>query len=396
MLYIPDFAYENHLVYKIKEGDTLKKVAEQLEVDSYSLRSYHNMRCPLDDLIEADFKPNLKFLIIESEESKIARATHRENVHFANNFKLPFTPQGLNNNYLAMYTMENGEEQHTVKEEINVKFINKDKNDFSLIEINRISQVYVDGKEADTMADELAEKTAKVFYPLQVVIDPKGELVAIYNYEDIRNRWQKVKRNVLKDFQGEVLHEALLRFEDRLQNDEIIFDSLSKDWFLKVFFNSLNIEYTQNLTIQQVIEFPISQKTGNVSFTAEQTILPTLDAYNLINIMQTGILSDLRSKNDFENNLLFPEDDSEENNAEKAEGSYTAYYFLDPNTNVLESVYLECEIKLDVPQKLTVVISNIEENAKLNLSSNFSFLDEEIKEKKSSIFKFLLEVITGR
>ncbi len=144
------------------------------------------------------------------------------------------------------------------------------------------------------------------------------------------------------------------------------------------------------------MEFPISQKTGNVSFTAEQIILPTLDAYNLINITQTGILSDLRSKNDFENNLLFPEDDSEERNAEKAEGSYTAYYFLDPNTNVLESVYLDCEIKLDMPQKLTIVISNIEENAKFNLSSNFSFLDEEITEKKSSIFKLFLEVITGR
>lgn len=396
MLYIPDFAYENYFVYKIKEGDTLKKVAEQLEVDSYSLRSYHNMRCPLDDLIEADFKPHLKFLIIESEESKIARATHRENVHFANNFKLPFTPQGLNTNYLAMYTIENGEEQHTLKEEINVKFINKDKNDFSLIEINRISQVYINGKEAGTMADELAEKTAKVFYPLQVVIDTKGELAAIYNYEDIRDRWQKVKRKVLKDFQGEVLHEALLKFEDRLQNDEIIFDSLSKDWFLKVFFNSLNIEYTQNLTIQKGIEFPLSQKTGNVSFTAEQTILPSLDAYNLINITQTGILSDARSKNDFENSLLFPEDDLEENNAEKAEGSYVAYYFLAPNTNVLESVYLECEIKLDIPQKLTIVISNIEENAKLNLSSNISFFDEEIKEKKSSIFKLFLEVITGK
>lgn len=396
MSYIPDFSYEDHFVYKIKKGDTLKKVAEELGADSSSLRSFHNMRCPLDDLIEADFKPHLEFLIIESEEAKLKREAHREKVHFTNNFKLPFTPDGLNTNYLAMYTIENGNDRHTVKEEINVKFIKKDKYNFSLIEINRISQVYVDGKEADTMADELAEKTAEVFYPLQVVIDTKGELVAIYNFEDIRNRWQKVKRKVLKDFQGEILHEALLRFEDKLQNNEIIFDSLSKDWFLKVFFNNLNIEYTQNLVTQQVIEFPISQKTGNVSFTVEQTILPTVDAYNLINITQTGLLSDVRSKNDFENDLLFPEDDLGENNDEKAEGTYMAHYFLDPNTNVLESVYLECEIKLDIPQKLTIVISNIEGNAKLNLSSNISFLDEDIKEKKSSIFKLFLEVITGK
>ena len=101
-------------------------------------------------------------------------------------------------------------------------------------------------------------------------------------------------------------------------------------------------------------------------------------------------------ENDFENDLLFPEDDLGENNDEKAEGTYMAHYFLDPNTNVLESVYLECEIKLDIPQKLTIVISNIEGNAKLNLSSNISFLDEDIKEKKSSIFKLFLEVITGK
>jgi hypothetical protein len=396
MSYIPDFSYEDHLVYKIKKGDTLQKVADQLGVDSYSLRAFHNMRCPLDDLIEADFKSHLKFIIIESEKSKVAREAHRESVHFANNFKLPFTPQGLDSNYLAEYTIENGDQQHNIKEEINVRWINKDKNDFSLIEINRISQVYVDGKETDIMADELAEKTARVFYPLQVVIDPNGELVAIYNFEDIRDRWLKIKKEILKDFQGEVLENALLQFENKLQNNEIIFDSLSKDWFLKVFFNSLNIEYTEKLAVQREIEFPLTQKTGNVLFTVEQSILPQVDAYNLINVTQNGILSDARSKNDFENDLLFPDDNPENENPEKANGSYTAYYFLDPSTHVPESIYLECEIKLDIPQKITVVISNLKSEAKLSLSSDYSFLVEEKEEKKSNIFKLFLEVIKGK
>lgn len=396
MLYIPDFSYKNHLVYKIKKGDTLQKVAKELGIETQSLRAFHNMRCPIEDLIEADFKPHLEFLIIESEEAKVKREEHREKVHFIRNCKLPFIPEGLNNNYLTEYTIENGEQRHNIKEEINVRWIKRDKNDFSLIEINRISQVFVDGKEADTMADELAEKTARVFYPLQVVLDSNGELVAIYNLEDVRDRWQKVKKEVLKDFQGDVLEKALLKFEDKLQDDEMIFDSLSKDWFLKVFFNNLNIEYTEKLAVQREIEFPLSQKTGSVLFHVEQSILPQVDAYNLINITQSGTLSDLRSKNDFENELLFPDDNPENENPEKADGSYNAYYFLDPKTNVPESIYLECELKLDSPQKVTVVISNLKSEAKLSLGSKTSFLIDEKEEKKSNIFKLFLEVLTGK
>lgn len=396
MLYIPDFSYDNHFVYKIKKGDTLKKVAEELDVEIQYLRAFHNMRCPLEDLIEADFKSHLEFLIIESKEARIKRESHREGVNFANNYKLPFMPQGLDSDYLATYTIKNGEQEHSLKEEINVRWLANDKNGFSLIEIDRVSQVYVDGKETDSKADELSEKTASVFYPLQVVIDPNGELAAIYNFEDIRDRWYKVELAVLKDFQGEVLEEILLKFENRLKDNEIIFEALSKDWFLKVFFNKLNIDYTEQLVTKREIAFPLSQQTGNVSFSIEQSILPNVDAYNLVNVTQNGTLSDARSKNDFENDLLFPEDNQENDTPEKATGSYTAYYFLDPKTHMPESIYLECEIKLEIPQKVTVVISNLKSEAKLDLRSKTSFLCDEKEKKSSNFFKVFLELITGK
>lgn len=393
MLYVKDFSYSDYLTYTIKNGDTLKSVAEELGIDPYSLRVYHNKYCPINDLIEADFKGHLEYLIIESEESKVAKESHREKVRFSNkNFNLPFNPAGLNKNYLAMYTIENGEEKHSIKEEINVKWLNKDKNDYSLIAIDRISKVYVDEEEDSSMANELAEKTAKVFYPLEIVVDPNGEFTSIYNFEDIRERWQRVKKEVLKEFQGEAINESLLLFESKLNDNEIILNALSKDWFLRAFFNGINIEYLENLIITKDIDFPLSKKTGDIQFKVEQSIAPALDAYNLVNITQKGIIADSRSKYDFENDLPFSSLDQEE----KVEGQYTAYYFLDPNKNVVESLFLECEIKLDVPQKTTIVISSLENEGKLIINSKESFLVDERTKESSNFFKVLWQVLRGK
>lgn len=131
-------------------------------------------------------------------------------------------------------------------------------------------------------------------------------------------------------------------------------------------------------------------------FNVTQNVSSSLDKYNLIHVTQEGKLVDSRSKTDFENNVLIPYDNSGESDPEKLNGTYTSYYFLDPNNYMVEGLFLECKIQLDVPQTITIEISNINDEAKLMLQSKVSLLVEEKERKKSNFFTTLIEVITGK
>lgn len=386
MPYVKPFSYDDFLTYKIQDGDTPEIVSQKLGIDLYALRSYHNRYCEsVQDCIGPTFPRHLKFLIIQSQEEKEKIEAHREFVKFSSkDYKLPFRPGQLNKKYLAMYTIENGNEKHSIKEEVNVKWLATYQDNYFFIEIDR-KALFVDDKEEKTMADELAERTAKVFYPLEVVVDTDGECVDIHNFNEIRERWARVKKEVLKEFQGKPVDERLKVFEDRLNNNNFISKAFLNDWFLRAFFNSLNIEYKETGTIEKTIKFPVSKKVGDVKFRIQQSILPTVDSYNLVNVTQKGILVDNRSKEDFENNILFPYN-LEEKKFEKLEGTYEASYFLNPNMNTVDSLYLECEMKLDVPQKLTITISNLANEGKLHLDGNIS-LYVPSPEKEPSLFK---------
>lgn len=393
MTYIKPFSYDDFLTYKIQSGDTPESVAEKLDTDLYDLRSYHNRYCEsIEDCIGPSFPRHLKFIILQSQEEKEKIEAHRESIHFSTqNFKLPFRPSHLNKRYLAMYDIEKGSEKNSIKEEIDVKWLATDKNGYSFIEIDR-KALFVNENHEKSVADELAEITARVFYPLEVVVDSNGKCIDLYNFDKIRERWNQVKKEVLKEFGGKVIEERLKEFEVKLNNDDLIRKSFLNDWFLSTFFNGLNIEYKETLSIKNTVQFPFSKKIGELDFEVEQTIMSTVDQYNLVNVTQKGILVDNRSKEDFENNLIFPYNTLEEKESEKLEGTFEAYYFLNPNKNTVESLFLQCEIKLDIPQKITVTISDFVDEGKLVIKSNIQ-LHLPIQKKEPSLFRQFFWVV---
>ncbi|MEO8237033.1 MAG: hypothetical protein ABI576_02920 [Flavobacterium sp.] len=134
MSYIPEPSYKDYLTHKIKKDDTLISVAQELGIDPYVLRTYHNKFCPLKDLIEAEFPYQLEFLILAPEKIELSddeKEKQRKKVVFNNApFTISFDYAQINNSYGVMYTIENGEEIHTIKQEINVSWKAKSENGF--------------------------------------------------------------------------------------------------------------------------------------------------------------------------------------------------------------------------------------------------------------------------
>ena len=347
--------YDKHRTYKIRKGDTLQSVARELGVDAQDLRRHHNIYCRIPDLIEADFKSHLELLILppEKKEAKTNDEIEkkRRKVSFGDDNRLHFSPERTNENYKVQYTSEVGDEVDVTEMNVNVKWLAVDKNKYHLFEINRASDIYINGKVPDTKMNELAAKTAKVLYPLKIVVDEFGKWVAVYNHNEIESRWEKIKNEILDYYEGEVAETYIEQIEYALENEDTLLASLRSDYFLRAFFNSIHIGYTADYSFKNEITFPLEKNKESV-FKVEQKVASHLDDDGLIKVEQKGDYIDSGLEIDLGNAPW--------------RGNYSAAYFLDADSYYIERMNLECAINYDNPTKIAIKIDSIKQTSSDN------------------------------
>ncbi len=285
----------------------------------------------------------------------------------------------INNSYGVVYTIESGKETHEIKQQINVRWKAKNENGFYFFEVSRIGKVYINDTAASTMAEEIAEKASSALYPLLVVVDETGKWVYINNFNQIQERWYETKEQVLKYYKGEQVEKYLSIYDRNLEDSDTLYLSLSKDWFLNVFFNGIHFQYPSSLSIEKEIEFPFLAKNENLHYLVNQKLDDRLDVDNFLVIDINGKLNDGRTKTDFENELKQP---VKEYSEQKAMGSYRAKYFLNPQNYVPESIFISCDLDLGIPQKYSVTISNLNDKEELSATPKQELFVGENKKKQ--------------
>lgn len=346
-MYYPDqpekASTSKHRTYSIKDGDTLASVSKVLGIPARELRRYHNTYCPIEDLIEADFKSYLEVVLLPLDGTyvKYAEVEQRSKVAFGPNYKLPFLPNGLNNKYNVQYTTEVGEKRHTFSSKISVKWLAVDKNKFHLFEINRDPTIFINKRAPDTMIEELAAKTAEIIYPLKIIVDRSGKWIDIYNYEDIIDRWKIAKREILNYYIGEVIQKYINQTEYALYSSKNLLKSLSSDYFLRTFFSGIHVSYSENYSFTNTIYFPIV-KNEESEFNVIQKVSTYLDDLPLIRVEQKGEYVDTIFNKEFG----YPQ----------CAGNCNASYLLNSVTNCIEKANVELSVQYDDPIKVSIAI----------------------------------------
>ncbi|WP_394772871.1 peptidoglycan-binding protein LysM [Flavobacterium sp.] len=370
-----------HFTYKIQKGDTPSSVADKLEITLYELRHYHNFNCIKDaDVINAYFPSHLQFLLLkptkqesdgEQENSKPIK------VIFDNEFKIPFDNVRGKNTYMVLQTIENDKHLQTIKYKASVECITKDKNGYSLFEIDRLSKVYLNNAQTDTITDTLAEEVSSVLYPLRIVINQEGKWIDIYNFDDIGERWIVKRKKILKKNEGETINKYLNAVDSILNDVENLHQNLSDDWFLKVFFNGIHTAYTSELSFIAETDFAITPKDDALIFKVTQKIDEYLNDINMVVIEKKGTLANTSKETTLEKNNF--------------SGNYHSVYHLNPHTYKIESASLECDIIGNLTKKATVKIYNLNDKKVIASEQNHDFFVGETI-KKESFFKDLFKL----
>jgi hypothetical protein len=295
-------------------------------------------------------------------------------------------------NYGIMYTIDVNNNVDTIKYEASVQCLEIFPNNNAIFLINRTSKTYINDVEPELIADILATKVAEVLYPMLLKTNDKGKILSIQNFQAIKERWAAKQQEILTYYQGELVEKYLHLTGLSLQDENVLLHSLSTDWFLCTYFNTIYQHSVTTAKTEKWVSFPLLGKSEPVVFKATQSIEEHYTEDNLLQLNIKGELADERCKADLENELNFPYFGM--NGAmPMATGSYRAQYYLDPVFYAVDMAYLECEIELEEKKRVTVLIASL--NApkyKVTNENNYSFATEEVIEKKRKSFWQTLKI----
>ncbi|WP_281632447.1 hypothetical protein [Flavobacterium luteolum] len=366
-----------HFTYKIQKGDAPISVADKLGITLED----HNFNCIEDcDVINVDFPNHLEFLLLKP--TKQESDNEKENVKptkviFDNGFKIPFYNVRGKNSYMVLQTIENNKHIQTIKYKVNVERITKDKNGYSLFEIDRISKVYLNNVQIEALTDIIAEEVSTVLYPLLIVVNPEGKWIDIHNFSAIRERWIAKRKSILEKNEGLAIHKYLDTIDSILNEEENLLHNLSDDWFLNVFFSGIHTTYTSDLSFITEADFAIAPKNDFIPFKVTQKIDEYLNDINMVVIEKKGTLLSTSKESALEKNTF--------------SGNYHSIYHLNPNTYNIEGASLECGITGDLTKKATVKIYNLDDKKITASEQNHDFFVGETI-KKESFFKDLFKL----
>lgn len=341
-------------IHSVQKNENLKSIAALYGIEKDALKLFHNNHCQVKEMILIDLTRQTELFI-----PRTAVADKNKLVKFGRGNSLVFQPEQSFCKYGVVITFENGNHKNELKYNTSVRWL-KYENKRHFFEINRTSNLYLNQEEVNEIADMLAYKTSKVLYPLQVSTDECGKFREVENISSFKERWDYVKEEVYKEFEGEIVDEYCRKIEEIIYEEDALNLYLKNDYFLRTLFFGIYQSFGQNYQLESEESFPVISNPIEPTYKIHIEVDPVKDEYDLVNIVGEGKLNEERTISDFISGYPFSmiiADDPIMNE----DGNMRIQYYLNGETLLPESLYLECSIMLQEEKKISVGITTITE-----------------------------------
>lgn len=343
--------FNTHIIQK---NETLKSIAILYGLDADTLKLFHNNHCQVKDMILIELTGQKELYI-----PRIAVADQNKKVQFGRGNSIVFRPERSFSKYGVIVNIETGNSKNELKYETSVRWL-KNENNLHFFEIDRTSNLYLNEEEINEIADTLAYKTSKVLYPLQISVDEHGKFRQVENLSIFKERWTTVKEEVYKEFEGDVVDKYCEKIENIIYEPEAISFYLKNDYFIRTLFFGIYQSFGQRFKIEGEESFPVVDNPIEPKYKIHVEVDPVKDEYDLVNISGEGKLNDERKVYDFINESPFSMT-IQDHPVMNDNGNFRIQYYLNGETLLPETLYLECSIMLEEEKKISVVITAISE-----------------------------------
>lgn len=153
----------------------------------------------------------------------------------------------------------------------------------SLYEIE-IADFFVTASQRLKKAEEFIRRLNYKYDWAQIRVNHSGKGLLIENKNELKERWERLKNAMLKDYKGSVVEHALTNTDIIFESDELINNSLYQYFYFALLFLNIPKKHSENWINTRLIEFSEYEKE---KFSETITYVKTEDDFRIYNI--TGV-----------------------------------------------------------------------------------------------------------
>lgn len=257
--------------------------------------------------------------------------------------KWPVFPElsRFNHAYWFRFILTEEESQLELRYKVWVRFEKQHSNTSAILSVDRISEVFINDESPSQAVDQLAYETGKIFCPLMIEIDRNAQYVGVHNYEQITERWQKIRPEAERRFSGAEVERFLAKMDEVVATKTKVDKLFENDLFLAFYFNTVYLHYTEEAEAKQTLSFPVGDYAP-VSYSAN--ISKCLNVKGLIEIVQVGKESEKENA------------DSPDTGKPDQESTYTATFALDPATGCIREATAGWDFKIPNKRSIRLIL----------------------------------------
>jgi len=257
------------MIHFILPGDTVENIAEKIRLENpVYLKEFHNQHCLKEDFIDDNLIPGKKLLL--PDFSKIKAYNDKNDAPFKSlelNPKIVFDPIGFDEKFrIKIKESSNAEGKISeesfsyiaslqwIKNELGEHLFHFTKDQFS--------------NQNNTKMESLAIESMKSLYPIEVFVNPKGQILRTGITREVLKNFNQIKAKLLDFFPDKYAKIYLEEFEYVVLNPYVFDQKIKEDWFLKIYFSTFRNPFENG---KSFFEMYLDKTLLNVQQTAKLT-----------------------------------------------------------------------------------------------------------------------------
>lgn len=352
-------------IYFVKSGETLEHISWDLGIENFRyLREYHNTRCSPLDIVPEDGSLRLlhKLYIPTPDEIVSINKKIRQNgeslCYLFPNGKIPWDINLINGDYSVRQTeSDDGIQKSDYAYVLHFRYIKGEENrhyiDFSMSGFKK------DGEDPDQKINSLATAFMEIIYPITLIIDDSGNILAAEPHKDIKKMLSEME--ALKSYHtGPYAAAHIDQMKHTIEDLQHIYSRLKKMLSIQFLFNRFyQADYhSRDTTAPYKDKFSWLAPASPIHLEMiHRTLLQTDPQF--IELLQTGKSIDYRTVQE----LYYTDHDYDEHisaHSKSVRAHHQALYTLDAKDFSIQKIKAELDLQItDYEKKITFELKKL-------------------------------------
>ena len=273
----------------------------------------------------------------------------------------------INQAYWFRLILSEEESQLELRYKVWIRFVKRHTNKSALLSIDRISDILINDEIPDLAADQLAYETGKIFYPLIIEISQRAQYLGVHNFEQIAERWQKLRPEIVRRFSGVEAERYFTRMNEVVASKAAVDELFRNDLLLTFCFNTVYLDYAEEPVDKKKLCFPVGDYAP---VTYDVSVSKCRNAKGFKEIVQEG--REVKSEGA---DSLHPDKSDKEN-------TYAATFVLDTATNCILEATAEWDFKQPHKKNISLILFPL----RVQPDNSMDFVRNEEENKKGRGF----------